>query len=361
MLARCLALTLIAASAATGCSSSSGAAGSDNPTLVAVDPEAFLGSVPCLDSPGAMRRYVATIEDVTGELGGPEATIDSFVLPSSPPVSCTLPVAFGFVVDEHRYVADVDGYDTTAIEPLVPGSPFMVSWTTSCGRQNEGTNRAVAAQTQQTIYVRGCAELVDHRPDTTPTGARVGLDSALGGLECGDESGSVNRFTVSLEGGSGPPVDGECGADVTIEGLSVPGTYVFHVAAFEPAGDTPSWGTTCYAVAQSGTLVDATCDPLSSDGVLEVEVPALLAEAGQTCGEDGVARVVVSLPASGGPLTSEQVAPECDEAMRFEDLPAGYYELTVQTELGDGSEGPVARCEAEVEPVSVSVADCDLL
>ena len=370
MLVRCLFLALVAAAAA-GCGGSEGSSGSDNPTLVAVSPEAFLGDVPCLAGPGSMRRYVATLEDVTGGLGSESTTIDSFPLPSSPPVSCNLPVGFGFVVDEHRYAADVDGYDTTALEPLAPGSRFMVStetgefvtprWTTSCGRQDEGTHTSVIAQTRQTIYVRGCAELVDQEPGATATGVRVRLGSALGDLECGDDPGNVERFVVSLRGGDASPTEADCGATATFEGLDAPATYVVDVEAYESGSDAPGWATTCYAITQPGALVEATCEPLTDSGSLEVDVPALLSQAGQTCGADGVARVVVSLPTDSGPRTHEQENPECEESVRFEGLRAGYYELTVRTELADGSEGPAARCEAQVRPVSLSVADCDLL
>jgi hypothetical protein len=107
------------------------------PTLIAVAPEDFLGrNVRCTNAPGGLRRYVATLYDVTVEGEG-------FALPSSGPVDCLLEVKFGFasnklgpVVPGHRYVARVDGYDRTDIRPLGPpdvansGSPVMVDATT---------------------------------------------------------------------------------------------------------------------------------------------------------------------------------------------------------------------------------------
>src|SRR5690349_15975654 len=35
-----------------------------HPTLIEVSPSEFLGDIPCVDAPGAMRTYVATVYDV---------------------------------------------------------------------------------------------------------------------------------------------------------------------------------------------------------------------------------------------------------------------------------------------------------
>ncbi len=255
-----------------GCSDSRGGKRNDNPTLVAVEPDAFLGDVPCLSSPGAMRRYVATLEDVTGDLGGEDADIDSFVLPSSPPVSCVVPVAFGFVVPDHRYVADVQGYDRTDLVPLAPGSPVMLTtdsgevveprWTTSCGRQNQGTDTAVIAYDRVTIFVRACEPLTDHLEGGSTTGVTVALADALGDLDCGAEPGSVDRFEVTLDGADEAPREASCEEAVTFEGLTAEATYTFTVAAFEADGTAAAWETTCFRTTEPGAIVPAHCDPL---------------------------------------------------------------------------------------------------
>jgi len=255
-----------------GCSDSRGGGGNDNPTLVAVEPVDFLGDVPCLPSPGAMRRYVATLEDVTGEFDEEEVDFDSFMLPSSPPVSCVMPVAFGFVVPEHRYVADVQGYDRTDLVPLAPGSPVMLStesgevveprWTTSCGRQNQGTDTAVIAFNRVTIFVRACDPLTDHLEGGTPTGVTVSLAEALDSLSCGTEPGSVDRFEVTLDGSDEAPLAARCEDDVTFEGLTAETTYTFTVVAFEADATTAAWETTCFRTTEPGAIVPAYCDPL---------------------------------------------------------------------------------------------------
>jgi hypothetical protein len=131
----------VAAGLAACVDSGGGNTGIVYPTLIAVAPEDFIGRLRCTNAPGALRRYVVTLYDVTDEG-------EAFALPSSGPVDCLLEVKFGFVVPGHRYVARVDAYDRIDIRPLgAPevansGSPVMVDtatgeyvaprWTTAC-------------------------------------------------------------------------------------------------------------------------------------------------------------------------------------------------------------------------------------
>jgi hypothetical protein len=356
---------------AAGCGGGAGGSGSDNPTLVAVDPDDFLGDVPCLESPGAMRRFVATLEDVSSELGSEDAPIESFVLPSSPPVACTHPVAFGFVVPEHRYVADVQGYDRTDLTPMLSGSPVMLDpatgevvaprWTTSCGRQNSGTDRAVVARKHLTINVRGCTLLVDHNQTASPTAVQLRLGDALGDLECGGEPGMIESFRAVLLQGSEAAREAACDSSVTFDGLEPDAAYTFALTALEGGTGAPRWNTTCFAVARSGATVTAVCDPLLTMGSIEVDVPELLAEAGEECSPEGIFAVVASLTTDAGLRTAEQTHPDCLLPLRFEDVEAGSYELSVQSSRADGSPGPSAACQVEVYAGQVGHAACVLL
>ena len=113
------------------------------PELIAVDPNDFLGQVPCADAPNAAQSYVATLFDVT-----PTATGDvpdpGFPLPSSPATSCLKPVMFSFVLSGHRYLAQIDAYDRPPdqLRPLAEGARSQLDseltrvaprWTTTCG------------------------------------------------------------------------------------------------------------------------------------------------------------------------------------------------------------------------------------
>jgi len=140
-------VVILGAMVADGCASEGGAeAGIVHPTLIAVSPQDFLGDVPCSDAAGAMRSYVATLIDVSQELGTDAEHVTEFRLPSAGPVSCKDTVAFRFVAAGHRYVAEIAGYDRDPgeqLKPFEPGSAVMRDsdrnvveprWTTSCGR-----------------------------------------------------------------------------------------------------------------------------------------------------------------------------------------------------------------------------------
>jgi hypothetical protein len=133
---------LVALFALGGCNNTTATAAGVTPsTAIAVDPAEFLGSVPCVDTAGGMRLYVATLTDVS-----PLRTIGllegGLVLPSSLPTSCHVTVLFESILDGRQYKASVDGYDRDDITPLAPGSSVMVDpvtqeyiaprWQTKC-------------------------------------------------------------------------------------------------------------------------------------------------------------------------------------------------------------------------------------
>lgn len=399
-------------------SSSTGTTTPTTPTLVAIDPEDFLGDVPCADAPGAMRRYVATIYDVTPGIGADGGTRE-FPLPSSGPVPCTQQVAFGggFVLQGHRYVADIQGYDRTDIKPLGSGSHVMVDvktgtvvqprWTTSCGRAFSATagqadaghsdaghsdaghadagtadagsadagsadagnaeggspdaaassGHPVVAAQYTTVFVRNCAPLSAHQPPGS-TGISVGIDDAMRaslGLECGSAAGQIARYRVTLDGSSAAPLDAACDQRVTFFSLS-PGTgYHFTLEAFEQGATTPSWAARCFRTALSGAIVPAACDPLTDEGGIELDGAALLAQLGLSCGDN-----LVSLNAqlaTTPPQSAVQTPPECTAPIRFNGLAAGLYGIDVTTTLTTGA-GPSANCVASVAPASVATAQC---
>jgi hypothetical protein len=237
------------------------------PTLVAVDPEDFLGDVACLEAPGAMRRYVATIVDVTPASADAEA-IGEFMLPSTVPVSCLQRAGSALVVLDRTYAAEVDGYDRIDIVPLAPGSRTMVDaatgqyvrprWTTSCGRD---PGEAVTARPRVTRLVRGCDPLSDAAP-TDITAVSVGVDPTVVGLSCGSDAGQLGRVTVeNLH--TGETLTADCGGRVEFHDLEAGRLYQFEVFAYESGRSTPSYAADCHATAVHGTIVPASCDPLA--------------------------------------------------------------------------------------------------
>ena len=182
----CLSLALLASAA---CSESPTTAPAvPRPQLVGVDPNDFMGSIRCaapladdanagsadagpeldcqVDSdldPDAARSYVATLYDVTPAADG-SVPNPGTPLASSPPTPCLLPVTFSYVVEGHRYLAQVDAYHERpkCLTPISAGSRLLSDvagarvvprWTATCGDYppspyvEPGTDSAGAAGT----------------------------------------------------------------------------------------------------------------------------------------------------------------------------------------------------------------------
>jgi hypothetical protein len=227
-------LALGALAVAFGCSEDTPVAtGIVRPTLVTVPPDAFLGGVPCLDAPGAMRSYVATLRHLgpppepgaagetgssggdegapgggAGEGGAPGLTLEATA--TAPPLACTKAAGFGAVTPNHRYLADVYAFDRTGLglqatpegsaPPEVPvvvdletGARVLPRWTTRC--------RAVTARYAVIRPVKDCDPLTDHLPSVATT-VRIDLDAALAGAECGPLAGEIERFEIATPSGT---------------------------------------------------------------------------------------------------------------------------------------------------------------
>lgn len=246
-----------------------------------------------MDSPGAMRSYIATLHDVSVD-----PPLQGFALPSSKLIPCQQDVGFSFVAIEHEYVARVQGYDRDDLRPQAAGSPNAVDsdgrvvaprWTTECGQlpngaagaansdsdsQGEGGDdgggtaapgfsvAGITATSNFTVYTSYCLPLTLHGPPSD-TLVSVRLDQARRELECGDESGELAEFTVELTGATTDPLSADCTGTVEFGGLEAGQDYEFNVLAFEAGADEPRWQTTCRAMAWSGTVTPASCDPLS--------------------------------------------------------------------------------------------------
>ncbi len=298
-----------------GCTNSDVATTAPIPaTAVAIDPTRFLDGVSCVDAPGAMRVYVATLTDVsplTVVAPSADGGNTQIVLPSSAPTPCYEEVVFERIVVGREYVADIQGYDRADIEPLgcpknandvtnCAGSPVMVTratgdyvaprWTTSCGRhpvvEDAGPiappppgfdagfrylacsappyrdggkpqlDGPVCAETEDTVVVGGCAPLV--AASSSPTGVTVDLTDALGGQSC--QISGVSVFSANIEGAGASTANAACGASAEFDGLTPGQGYTFAVTA--ASGDAgPRLGTTCFATAVIGAVVRAACDP----------------------------------------------------------------------------------------------------
>jgi hypothetical protein len=346
-----------------------------HPTLVEVSPDDFLGDVACLDAPGAMRRYVATVFDVGpddgagGESSGGAGNAETeFALPSSTVVGgngqpaaipCTQNVGFSHVVPGHKYRAEIDGYDRDDLVALAPGLRVMTDpltlervaprWTTSCGKPPVTSRRFIVRR------IGSCKPLEDSA-EPGETLVEVRLEGALGMLECGTDAGAIDRFEVVPPGEAA--VGAACGETVTLAGLE-PGraTLSLPLRAFEAGALEPTWGTTCLVEVLPGVTTVATCLPLSSTGVLEIDPLEALAALGLECTATAFAELDVEVEGEAPEL--RHVPPTaCGRALRFQGREAGAATARATARFSDGTRSPAALCTATIVPGETAIATC---
>jgi hypothetical protein len=277
-----------------GCTSSgSSASGTPPPTAILVEPATFLGAVPCLDAPGAMRRYVATLLDVSPPPRDAMAH-DDIVLPSSGPTACHLDVRFTLVAPGRRYVTEIDGYDRTDLTPVVPGSRIMLDpdgnvvtprWTTACGRDldpvtdggadpaspDAGSDASgpdltgpVYAGFELTVPIRGCRPLRDAQEATGATAIVLDPSRALPDGRCPttDGGGAIEMSVTLLE--TGEQRRTPCDQPLVFSGLTDAVEYHFDLEAPDSTTDGGVRHAQCFRVAREGLTLTAACDPLGA-------------------------------------------------------------------------------------------------
>ena len=345
-----------------------------HPTLVEVSPDDFLGDVACVDAPGAMRRYVATVFDLgppdgaggesSGAAGDAETT--GFALPSSTvvggdgnaiPIPCTQSVGFSHVVPGNKYRAEVDGYDRDDLIALGPGLSVLLDpltlervaprWTTNCGKPPVTSRLFVVRR------IGSCDPLTDWA-EPGETLVEVRLDGALGVLECGTDPDAVERFEVVSPDGT--VVGAACGETATLAGLE-PGRarLSLPLRAFAAGALEPTWGTTCLVEVVPGVTSVAACLPLSSTGVLEVDPLDALAALGLECSAAAFDELEIEVP--GEP--ARYVPPTaCGRALQFQGRETGPATARATARLPDGTRSATALCTGTITPGETAVATC---
>jgi hypothetical protein len=263
------AATLLAA--ALGCTSGTGVSSEGlAPTEVAVDPEDFLGAVPCSSQPGALRSYVVTLS-----VWDDADDTSPFTVGSSLPTPCTLLAGFQkVVVVGKRYTAEIDGYEDFAHE-LAPfggssggaremldaeGERVSPRWRGRCGTSAADATVAVANETRR---VAGCTPL----EDTSTSATLVSLSPAavLGADPC------ARADTLDIEplGGGLAAVTGlACDAPAPTFAAADGVAYRFYVRTHKAGA--ADLGAECFASAREGETIAASCAPPSSQGALAI-------------------------------------------------------------------------------------------
>jgi hypothetical protein len=346
--------------------------GFSHPTLVEVSPDAFLGSVPCLPSPGAMRRYVATVYDLPAQAtGDADAGTDTpgFALPSSTvprgdgtasPIPCTQEVGFSHIIQDHRYWAEIDGYDRDDLLALAPGTRVLYDpatlerieprWTTSCAK-----NAPIKGVSSAVRSIGSCDALADSKPGGEAL-VEVRVDDALDGQTCGSEAGEVERFDVTPPGGA--PLGAACGETVTLAGLEPGGAVLsMPLRAFEAGASEPTWGTTCVADVVQGVTTSAECLPLSSEGALEVDPLDALAALELEC--DALAFAELDVEMTDGDPDPRHVDPSsCSGLLHFQGREPGLATARASARFADGTRSAAALCSATLVPGETTRAVC---
>lgn len=343
-------------------------------TSIFVDASFFMGDVPCAALPGGMQSYVAHIYDVTVQ--------QPVALPASPPVSCSASVTFRQVVVGRRYRVKIDGY-AMAPADLVPlgghssgsgtmllrsnpdAGPVTPQWTTHC--KDVDTVKDVRVSATQ------CEPLI---AETTTTGVavdpRIALKSANPSLACKEflidpmgnpvEVGDVYAFDVRPDDPGLPAllnlpcVTGGAAPSPFTQNITPGQTYSFRVEARSDAGGPVKWGTSCFAQAKDGLVVNASCDPLMSDGAMDIVLSGLLGP--DTCSD---AKVVTYDVSYAGPPKVSVTGAECTKSVRVSPLAPGMHTATLIGYRKGGDVALEATCSAVVEPGAVTVATCTLL
>lgn len=302
-----------------------------NVTGIRVDPELFLGALSCAD--GEAESYLAELVDAdTGN-----------VLQTSDRVSCARSVVFTGVTLGASYGARVSIYRSPP-----SGAAGDVAWETECGLAGSGS---ATAANYEVVTVRECTPI-----DLGEQESSIVLDLSNLTASCAPTGTTVSFEVLPIDGNPLDPETLECD-DATVvfdTGVEAGTTYRFAIEARDADGVVVA-GTTCDATAIAGKKV-ASCGELTSKGSLVFDLPALVEDAEEVCGE-GVDGARISI--ESGPLTFTQKLVSCGSTAVVS-APAGTYEGTVRLRQG-GATSHVFSCTAELFPASTATFDCTLV
>jgi len=340
--------------------------------MVEVSPEDFLGQVPCTEGPG-LKRYVATAFDTNyvaaggagdgsaDDAGAAGLPPDDFQLPSSLPTPCLTAVGFGLVVAGRHYRVEVDGYDTDDLVPRASGSREMVSaaptdldppplatprWTASCDD--------TVAVDSMIVRADHCTLFQPLQPDAAGS-VHIPLGQLLGGLDCGDQPGQVDHFTVRLATGQ-EQANIACSADAeAVFSALAPRTRVSAiVSAFGADGTDAFAGASCDAFTLPAARIDAECSRLSQIGTLRIDLEKALEQLGHACDSTQISAVTVDVPDE---KTSRSIVPpDCLQPFERGFAP-GDAAVTVTVQLASGPTEALT-CGAKVRPGQLALAEC---
>ncbi len=326
-----------------------GGVGEPYPTLVEILPDDFLEGLPCVDAPGAPRRYTATLTDTEAAAAGTPSTLTASA-------SCVEGLAFAAVTVGHHYTMSLAVFDTT--DPLVTAP----AWTTTCATHvgeepgQPGAPRGVVALSQTAVPVTPCEPLVRE----TPYGVTaLSLDARAAFTDrftCSSPPPSPDETTITSfdAAPAGSPLPGAvnpCGASVVFSSLTPGAQQTYKLFASNATG---SWFSTCYQTTLEGMTLPASCDPLATSGLL-VDLASAVLLAPSLCPSANPSVDAVLYDASVLPpvaVATKDRLP-CSELAFFDQLSSGSAVVC----LANGGT-TAARCTATVSPGHAVEAAC---
>jgi hypothetical protein len=154
--------------------------------------------------------------------------------------------------------------DRRQIDPST-GATILPRWVTPTGLPC-GHGNLVTASDWEKVDIGPC-ELVDNG-GTTPTGIRLDLAATLGSFACAGGAGAaavVDHFQVTTEPDLGAQT-AACSADASLtwaSNVTPDQSYELTVQAFAAGSTDGPLQARCFATAEAGVIVMATCDPLA--------------------------------------------------------------------------------------------------
>lgn len=333
-----------------------------HPTIMEVVPAAFVSAQQCVDAPGGVRTYVATLYDESTTVyedddpppGTPKKVTElGFAMPSSEIVPCSSSVAFGWVTPNREYWARIQAFNRNDLVLLEKGVPVVLDATTL--EPVEPTWQADCAPTRAeggiTKRFFDCPDLLAGGV-TTPTVVEVGIEAALGRTTCGEGADQIASFVVRRAG-----VElgrAACGERVRVEDLTPEEFVEFDVQTFSAGSEEAALGGTCATTVVAGVTLQAHCNPFVKQGAIAFDVGDLLAATGASC-DATLKSLLVSLDGGTKSLTFTKAT--CKGQATFTGLEPGPHELEV-TAMVNADEPVVVTCPASVEPGLAATPAC---
>jgi hypothetical protein len=335
-------------------SDSSTAAEEPQATAIVVTAADFLNGAQCLGATGSLHAWGVHLEHVAHAPALPgtpppavEAPLESY---SAGFVECVQGIAFGNVEVGGKYRATICGYEDPAVvtdvlltenqlDDVCTYKGVAAQWKYECAETE--------VEYQALRHVHDCKLVGD-----SPVGAETRVTVVPDPASCVSMGGEIERFHVFRDGEALSDEPIPCLDEFSVGAVQGGDSFDLNLLAYRAGEEEPALGTVCHARAVTGATVPATCDPLQSEGGIEVQLEAAFTALGAAC-DEGWSDLLLTLDTGE---TLEVPDPTCSGSVRFSGVSPGARELTLA--VTRGTESSSVTCSAAVEPGLVAAPAC---